>query len=726
MPDDYLPPVVTRLTGDISDLAKKYAEADALAQQYAAKTEKTLGDAGTASGKAMGENFTTEASKTDPAKVTDPLGTGLKDKFGGEGKKSGKQFGTDFAAAAMFGIIPQEGEVARRSAAMFGNVADDLARDAEVQARWTKLGEGLGDNTSRGVLSRLKSAFGDWTKAFSEEAVTASQKAAKDLGASVTSSGSSALMGMFAAAAPVLVPAAVLLGAEVGSMFAGAVTGAVGAGGVGIGLIEAFKDPRVKAEASKLGKDLQDNMSKAGQAFAGPVTQALEALDVTVGKDSNRLAAAIEPLAKAVIPLEQGIAGFADKFLPGLERAFHNAEPVLEQFGKDLPGLGTSLGDFFAKISNNTGANTSAIHEMFTVVEDTVNVVGTLIQGMQKLWTGTVQVGTAFADLDTKWMGWMPGLGDYLKSEDAKMHGLKDTVSGTTTVVDAAGKAFAAAQPFVGNLTGAIIAQKLQVDALTNAWDKWYGVSMGVDQANLTLHQDVTALTDSIAQHGHQWDLDTKAGQANYGALLQAIQGAHDYRQAQIDSGVSSAQANKTYTDTVNKLLDVAAKAGLSSAQVQSLKAQVNGLAGALNSINGKVYSYTIWAKQVASGDTLKHGLAGGGLVRDGQVYHAAGGWMAPSAPGTLVMAGEPSTGGEWLIPSRGISRGTAAALGAGAMAGYGLDVVPRGTGGNAGGGGGSVLMQPIYLVLDGRIVYQAIIPLAQERKTRTGTTGLG
>ena len=75
---------------------------------------------------------------------------------------------------------------------------------------------------------------------------------------------------------------------------------------------------------------------------------------------------------------------------------------------------------------------------------------------------------------------------------------------------------------------------------------------------------------------------------------------------------------------------------------------------------------------------------------RYGGIRHAAMGMIvAPRDPGTLI--GEPQTGGEALIPLKGISKRRAAALGEVAMSGYGLDVVPRSARGGWGGGASSM-----------------------------------
>jgi hypothetical protein len=63
-----------------------------------------------------------------------------------------------------------------------------------------------------------------------------------------------------------------------------------------------------------------------------------------------------------------------------------------------------------------------------------------------------------------------------------------------------------------------------------------------------------------------------------------------------------------------------------------------------------------------------------------GGIRHAAMGMVLPPTNPGVVLAAEPQTGGEALIPLRGISRAAAGALMNVAGAGYGLRAMPGGT----------------------------------------------
>jgi hypothetical protein len=114
---------------------------------------------------------------------------------------------------------------------------------------------------------------------------------------------------------------------------------------------------------------------------------------------------------------------------------------------------------------------------------------------------------------------------------------------------------------------------------------------------------------------------------------------------------------------------------GSASAGVAELNYQLSLLHDKTITIQEHIYTYQEPSQTF-------HGYASGG-IRRAQV----GMLIPPSSPGTVLTA-EPQTGGEALIPLRGISQMRAAALGQVAMGGYGLDVVPRGRVASGGGGG--------------------------------------
>lgn len=698
---EHLPPVVQKLDADIAEYIAKLDAAEARLKRFADEGPKSVEqqmvpgmrqagrDAGEAAGKDALAGFEAEVDRS--------------------AKSVGERVGKDFGDG-------------------LGKAKDGL-KDMERAGKdvGTSLEKDLGEKPAKDIEGFFSKMTNSVTKHFQDLGVQSGD---------AFEGGFTEFLGSVAGAVwPVLVPAAAVAASEVGAMFATALTGAVGAGGLVLGIKGAMRDPGVQAATKQFGSDVSAAFTDATRGFVQPVEDAVARLDRFLVSGSDSLASALQPLTKALGPIETGIEGFVNRMMPGLTAAFRNAQPVLAEFALELPGLGKSLGDFFNKISSNTGANTSALHQLFFITESAINAVGTLVQGLQKMWNGFVDFADKATGVEAKVWGWLPVVGPQIKATHKDLDGMKASLT-------EAGDAANADSPKVDALTRSVTQQRQQIDALTSAWDKWTGTAMNADQANLTVHQNLLDLTDALKQNGATFDLNTRAGENNYGMLLQNLQGLKDQRQANIAAGMSQDQANAVYQRAADKILDMARANGLDAAKAQDLRNQVDGLKSSLDSLSGKTYSYTIWAKQVTTGSVpmLAHGLAKGGVVRAAQGL--VSGVMAPRNPGTLILAGEPETGGEVLAPLRGISKQRAmdlarvigdaygfsvasnpAALGALTAAGGSSAMV----GGSVGAGTPSrqVIENHISLYMDGRQIHQQLIQTAQRYKSRTGTTGL-
>jgi hypothetical protein len=160
----------------------------------------------------------------------------------------------------------------------------------------------------------------------------------------------------------------------------------------------------------------------------------------------------------------------------------------------------------------------------------------------------------------------------------------------------------------------------------------------------------------------------------------------------------------------VDALFGIAQKAGDSKAALDRLKGEYR--------VDVSQYYTTHFINEGTPPSQFYHGLAKGGMVDVSGVIHAASGMLPASRPGTLILAGEPETGGEYLIPRRGISQDRAASLIASAAADHGLAM----------GGDGAYLVLRVPLTIDGRQIaeasYEGFVNFGQERKNRRGSTG--
>lgn len=238
-----------------------------------------------------------------------------------------------------------------------------------------------------------------------------------------------------------------------------------------------------------------------------------------------------------------------------------------------------------------------------------------------------------------------------------------------------------------------------------------FNAVMGVAQANIAWHQSLLNVDDAVKQNGHSLDDHSKAGLNNQLAVLSMVQANQQVYQANIASGMSAEQARGQYEANHDAMVNAAVAAGFNANEVHGLTDRyravpqiaeteiiARGIRSVLDAINDLIWHLALLDEKSAtvdvyyrthgmpnpsSGDSQLNFMLQGGIVPQ----KAAAGLLAPQSPGTLVLAGEPGTGGEAFIPFRGISAGRAMMLGKAALGGYGLDVVPRWHGARSGGG---------------------------------------
>lgn len=689
MPDE-LPPVVTRLTGDIEPLAKTYAEAEALADAYgktaADKLEKGGGKAGERGGKALLDEFEKEIGRRDPlADFATKVDTQFK-KAGGDNVKSW---------AGEFDRLMKD-ELG--GSGRFGRIVGDFE----------KLGNRSGGGFFSNIIESAKGIqFGD---------------AAKNLGVDFSRGFVRGMASFFdnPIAIGIGIPVVATLVTEALAGLGGAVGTTLGLGGITAGIVGSFHDPAVHTAIVDLGHDAKSVLSDSTSSFLDPLVQGAEKLDGFFKHMEPDFARMFEPISKAVIPLETGIEAFISRMLPGLQDGMSRAAPLVDAFAKELPEIGAAVSDFLEKVTASEGGDKAGLTAIIDLLDMAIRGTGNLIEAGSHLYAAYVDAAAPIADLLDNTVGGMlraighiPLIGLPFKQAGTYMHDSRleaDKLYGAVNQTDGGmGKLADSTQ----KVDDALAKQKDDIGKVTKAWDDWFGKSLSLDQATLKYHEDVTALNDALTQNGRTFDLSTKKGQENYSALLDSIQGAHDLRQAEIDSGVAAAQANKEYSDNITYLLGVAQKAGLSKDQIALLVGQVDQLNNSLDSINGKSVSWTVvghWVPPTGGGFSSIPFMADGGFVT------AADGLLPARSPGTLVLAGEPQTRGEWMIPRAGISQQRAAALIGGAAADHGMSVSGQ-------GGGGDTILQVRFQIGDVEFYEQVVLPGKKKFDRYYGTT---
>lgn len=470
------------------------------------------------------------------------------------------------------------------------------------------------------------------------------------------------------------VPLPVLGGVAVGGLAAAgalastAVLGAAGLGAVGAGIAAQAKDPRVVVAFTQLGALAKRELLDATRAFPDALVAGATRFEVALTRIRPQLDATFTTAAKYVGPLSEGLAGFAEHAIPGIEKAVEAAEPLIRELAKDLPRIGQSIGDFFDQVSNAGPGAAAAFGQLTDGVEKTLSVTGSTI----------VAMGDLIDQLDKidRWGKEHAGTGIFEGTYDSivrlfKAIGSKDVIPNTSWV-DPTKKLLEGFGEAAGGAAAKVKKLQDQMDAMAS-------VVAGSENAAIGWEQALDDLSASVDENGRTLDIHGQKGRDNARALEAAAQAAYQVRDANIASTHDIDGANKQYSAQIDTLYRLARSLGLSAAQTDALLKGWRDLVNSPSTVDKSVNVH--W--QV---DPRPRLLAGQhALFREGGIDYAQQGLInltgqARTFPERAMPTygfAERGTGGEAFI-ARNAPRGRSLAIGAEAMRWHGARVVPN------------------------------------------------
>lgn len=144
----------------------------------------------------------------------------------------------------------------------------------------------------------------------------------------------------------------------------------------GIGIAAAAQSEKVKSAFTSL----KDHVVAQAQQMAAPFEPILVGIATKAQATFDRIGPSLSRIFSDVAPMVDRLADAVLKFIegamPGFERAINNAKPVIDALGRGIEKLGPAIGDFFAKISAQSGPAASAIDDLFNVVVWLVGALG--------------------------------------------------------------------------------------------------------------------------------------------------------------------------------------------------------------------------------------------------------------------------------------------------------------------------------------------------------------
>jgi hypothetical protein len=516
-----------------------------------------------------------------------------------------------------------------------------------------------------------------------------------------------------------------------GALTAGAGIGAVGAGigGAVLGDPDRF-GAAWKTQTDRIKKEFID----ASQPFVGPTLSAISSVGPLVA--SWGIDKTLGKAASYVQPLVAGLEGFASELEGGFAALVDNAGPAIQAIAANLPEAGAMISQGLKDVAANAEGGAQALGDIIQAAGALTQAVLEAVAASEEMYAGFKKADAEAANFvrshQTSLAILTGGLSqlflaesDAFNADEVQTYGhALSGVALTGTIAADQAAASAAAYAKLGEQLGVTA---VKADNLAEGAQQIFSALLAADHATLSWDESLTNLQEALKENGKTVDEHTKKGQANREAVLSSIASNEQLYVSNIQQGKGVDFATAAYDKNEKAIEATLRQAGLSQDAIDGLVGkyrsvpdkiktdlQMNGIANAINDlddvlrrINHLPPRKTVDVNVVVTGQIgLAEQLLGAGIIGSlapkrrakGGIRHAATGLIVgPSDPGTLI--GEPQTGGEALIPLRGISGARAASLAQTAVGGYGYDVVPRARipdglfGGRGAGGGGALTL---------------------------------
>jgi len=506
------------------------------------------------------------------------------------------------------------------------NVTTDV--DHEVTATGEKIVEKA---AAAGVKAGEKLGL-----SFGEKMTQFGAQAGEKLGLSLGEATGPALL----VALPLVVEAASIVGVAAG----GAILTGIGLAGIGAGLAAELKDPAIAAAVARLAATVKSVGAASAQPLIGPLGKGIDGLTAKIGKLQPSLHQMYVDLAPHTDNLFAGLEKSIDRLAPALVKLVNASGPLIDELGYQLPRTAGYMADMMETIADHSDEAVQGLDLLFGEVDMGVKSIQVATSAFSALYNAAkfTTGGLAFL-IDT--------IGDTGK------HGQLLTM--TTEAAAKSAEELAAEQT----------ALAAALDTATAAFERQISDMLASENAAINYQQSIDDLSASVKENGRSLDINTQQGRNNRRVIDQLIGSIEANYEANIKAGLGADKAGVAFAQQVGDLKKQMTQLGFSKQAINEYIAALEAMRLAAISANNAI-------RDTGLGHTHHDSYAQGGYRRAA----AAGMFVPPSSPGTTLI-GEPQTGGEWLIPARGISRDRAAGLIRGAARGYGLDV---GQGGGA------------------------------------------
>lgn len=374
---------------------------------------------------------------------------------------------------------------------------------------------------------------------------------------------------------PVAIGAAVVISPIIGAAVAGAVTGAVGLGGIAGGIAAAAQDQAVKQAASHFAEDIGFEFAKSGKSFVQPVIESLDILEQGFG--NLHLDEMFAKAAPFVTEFAQALTGLAVNAMPGINRAMDQLGPVMDVMAKELPEVGSALGDMIGDMAESKGT-VEGLHYIFELLEATLRVTGSTVRFLGDTFHYIAGAGASFGgameDITAK-LAFVSPLAGLMSGVFSDMNDHLEEITGTAPVMVGAFSPIPGRIQSISSATMDLTSNTshltMSVSDLGNALDELFDKQMGMDMALLATQRDTLALKTAVDQHGTSLSKNTETGLSNRQMILGLITDYEHQRDAAIKAGKGTGEATRKFDDQIDSLQGLLTKLGFNKTEIDKL-----------------------------------------------------------------------------------------------------------------------------------------------------------
>lgn len=448
----------------------------------------------------------------------------------------------------------------------------------------------------------------------------------------------------------------------------GALMGAAGIGGIAGGIIGQISDPQVHQAVQTLGVDIMETLSKDTVVFKKPLLQATQEVDQALtkmigGVDWKAASQDLEPLVRGLMSLVTNI-------LPGFNHLLQESGPVLGSMANDLAEVGKGVSTMFDLIAQGSKGGQEGLRAILYLITGIFVITGSAILGLEKLTEWGVAATDRFGKFLEGVKTGVPAMDSFFETTGRGFQRLAQQLNGANDVntyvrnLQDMGQAATLSGHDLNQLADQLGVVNDQLSDVASKWtQKLFDKLMGLDEATLHWHESLTKLNDTIGQNGlaidrhtHLLSQNTKAGEENRAAILEAVQANMAQYQAMINGGISAQDAAQAYDQNTEALKRQLHAAGYTSAQIEDLIGKyervpdqvntalaVSGLTDALNNL-GQLIAYVnhVDGRQFGFGINVTYSYTNPG--RSNALDRAHGGIVGAATGGIrdgLTMVGE-------------------------------------------------------------------------------------